>query len=400
MASLPIRIGVIGSHLLCGGGRGVGAARNAMAVAEDVNVVALADFLPDQVRIAKDEFAVSNSILPGHSRPVHLPNARCFAGFDAYQRVLEIPEVNYVILCPPAHFRPAYLRAAIEAGKHVFVERPVAVDAPGVRMVIEAGKLARARGLGILAGTVRRHQANYIETVRRLQDGAIGEFVVARTYWNQGVMFSRRQPDWSDMEWQLRNPRLFTWLSGDPIVSLHADCLDVINWVLQAHPLRASGSGGRFAQEPLTPGDGFDYFSVEYEYPNGMRLFSQCRTIDGCADRVGEFIAGAHGESDCARVIRCKGQPDWRFKERLANPYEQEHRDFIESLRRGEPLNDAQAIAESTLTAILGREAAYSGRTIEWDAMLNSQRRLGPDHYDWGDLPTTPPPLPGQFKFF
>ncbi len=405
----PIRIGLIGC-----GGRGTGAVLNALGAATRVNypqagyhtedlaqagpvqnrniqVVALADVFPDRVAHCREQL-----------RPLglELPDERCFTGFEAYQKLLAVPELNYVILATPPHFRPRHLMAAIEAGKHVFMEKPAAVDGPGVRLVLAAGELAQQKGLGIVAGTQRRHQRGYQETIRRVQDGAIGEVLACRAYWNGGVIWViERQAGWSDMEWQLRNWNYFTWLGGDHIVEQHVHNLDVINWVLGAHPLKAYGMGGRQARPNQTYGHIYDHFAVEFEYPKGVRLASQCRQMNGCEGRVEEGVTGTKGVSNCASWLRPQGGAAWRFREPEGNPYEREHQDLIASIRAGKPLNEAQAVAESTLAGIMGRESAYSGQSVDWEQALNSQHRWGPDRYEMGSLPFPEVAVPGQYKF-
>jgi predicted dehydrogenase len=324
---------------------------------------------------------------------------RCFTGFDGYQKLLAVPDVNYVILATPPHFRPVQLKAAIEAGKHVFVEKPVAVDGPGVRLVMEAGELAKKKGLGIAAGTQRRHMRSYNETIKRIQDGAIGELVYGRCYWNGGVIWViERKPEWSDMEWQLRNWNYFTWLGGDHIVEQHVHNLDIMNWVIGTHPIKALAMGGRQARPNENYGHIYDHFAVEYEYPNGVRMFSQCRQMDHCESKVEEAIVGLKGTSNCKDWIRVTGGQNWRLREQDVNPYQQEHTDLINSIRGGQPINEAQAIAESTLTGIMGRESAYSGQSIEWEQALNSKTRLGPEKYDFGKVPFPEVPIPGQYQ--
>ena len=404
----PIRIGLIGC-----GGRGSGAVADAMGAATDVKypqagyhtekiaagtaalnanieLVALADVFPDRLNACREQFGKLN---------VNVPNEKCFVGFDAYKKLLAVPEVNYVVLATPPHFRPLHLKAAIEAGKNVFMEKPVAVDGEGVRMVLEAGELAKQKSLCIVAGTQRRHQRSYLETIKRIHNGALGELLYARAYWNGGqIWVIERQQDWSDMEWQLRNWPYFTWLSGDHIVEQHVHNLDVMNWVMNAHPLKALAVGGRQARTEKKYGHIYDHFAVEFEYPGGARLFSQCRQMNGCEGKVEEAVVGAQGSSNCKDWIRPKAGPLWRFRDKDVNPYQQEHADLIASIRCGQPLNEAKTVAESTLMAIMGRESAYSGRSIEWDEALNSKTRLGPAGYEMGSLPFPEVAIPGQYK--
>jgi predicted dehydrogenase len=330
-----------------------------------------------------------------------VPKDQCFVGFDAYQKLLANPEINYVILATPPHFRPIHLKAAIEADKHVFMEKPAAVDAPGVKMVMEAGKLAAQKNLGIAAGTQRRHSPDYRETIQRIHDGAIGDIVFAKCYWNGGqIWVIDREAGWSDVEWQLRNWNYFTWLSGDHIVEQHVHNLDVMNWVLGAHPVKAvSALGGRQTRRGTRHGHIFDHFAVEYEYPNGVSMFSQSRQINGCKNIVGEWVVGSRGKSNCADMIMPADGDAWRYREKMRSPYEQEHQNLMASILAGKPINEAQNIAESTMTAIIGREAAYSGQEVTWDQAMKSTTRLGPDKYEFGPHDVPPVARPGVYKF-
>ncbi len=405
----PIRIGVIGC-----GGRGTGAALNALRAAtrvvypskgyhtedatsnarvqaQNVKVVALADLFKDRLESCRAQLAkVGMQIADDH----------CFVGFDACKGLVAIPEVNYVILGTPSHFHPPHLRAAVEAGKHVFMEKPAAVDGPGIRSILQSGEIARSKNLGIVAGTQRRHQLNYVETVRRLRDGAIGDIVECRAYWNGGtIWFVDSEPGWSDMEWQCRNWNYFTWLSGDHIVEQHVHNLDVISWVVGQNPVRAIGMGGRQARGGREHGHIYDHFAVEFEYANGMRLFSQCRQMDRTQNLVGEAVVGTKGTSNCVNLIKATGQPEWKYDGRNPSPYEQEHIDLIDSIRAGQPLNEAKAVAESTMLGIMGREACYTGRAITWDEVLNSKRDLTPPRYEFGGLPFPEVAIPGRYQF-
>lgn len=358
---------------------------------KNIEVAALADVFADRLGKCREQLS---------RLEINIPDEKCFVGFDAYKKLLAVPEINYVILATPPHFRPMHLKAAIEAGKNVFVEKPVAVDGPGVRMVIEAGELAKQKKLGIAAGTQRRHQRSYQETIKRIHDGAVGDIIYARAYWNGGVIWViEREPGWSDMEWQLRNWNYFTWLGGDHIVEQHVHNLDVINWAMRAHPVKAIALGGRQARQNQNYGHIYDHFAVEFEYENGSRMFSQCRQMNGCEGKVEEAVVGTKGISNCANYIRPKEGQLWRFREESPNPYQYEHQTLMEGIRSGSPLNEAKAIAESTLTGIMGRESAYAGRTITWEEALNSKTRLGPEKYEFGSLPFPEVPMPGQHKF-
>ncbi len=405
----PIRIGLIGC-----GGRGTGAVLDALGAAtkviypsagyhtedvaagaavtnKNIEVVALADVFEDRLSNCREQLGKLG---------VNIPKDQCFDGFEGYKKLLAIDKINYVIQATPPHFRPMHLKAAVEAGKHVFIEKPAAVDPTGVRMVMEAGEIAKKKGLGIVAGTQRRHMKGYNETIKRIQDGAIGELVCLRSYWNGGVIWViERKDGMSDMEWQLRNWNYFTWAGGDHIVEQHLHNLDVMNWVAGTHPIKAYGMGGRQGRPNKTYGHIYDHFAIEYEYPNGMRMFSQCRQMNGCEGKVEEAAVGTKGTSNCATWIRPKEGQVWRFRDQEVNAYHQEHQDLIASIRAGKPLNEAQAVAESTLTAIMGREAAYTGQTIEWDKAIAAKQRLGPTKYELGSLPFPEVPMPGNNKF-
>lgn len=386
-----IRVGVIGC-----GGRGSGAARDALS-SPGVKIVALGDLFQDRVDGCYKSLT-GNADLKDQ---VDITKDRCFTGFDAYKKVIAAG-VDMVILASPPGFRPTHLKAAVQAGKHVFMEKPVAVDAPGVRTVIAAGEMAKQKGLGIVAGTQRRHQACYVETIKKIQDGAIGEIVGGQCYWNQGGLWNHgRKPEWTDMEWQIRNWLYFTWLSGDHICEQHVHNIDVINWAIGAHPVKAVGFGGRQVRTDPAYGHIFDHFTVHLEYPNGARILSMCRQIDGCVNNVSEFVQGKKGVSNCANWIqrdKDKGR-QWKYEGPNPGAYQQEHKDLVASIRAGTPLNEAKQVAESCLTAIMGRMSAYTGQEITWDQALNSKESLMPDLLELGDLPVAPVAVPGKTPF-
>jgi predicted dehydrogenase len=287
--------------------------------------------------------------------------------------------VDSVILTTPPAFRATHLRAAIEGGKHVFMEKPVAVDAPAVRSVIESADMAKSKNLAIVAGTQRRHDLGYNEAMKRIHEGQMGDVVALYAYWNQGGLWMHpRQEKWSDMEWQLRNWLYFTWLSGDHICEQHIHNLDVCNWAMGKHPVKAVSLAGRQVRTDPAYGHIFDHFGTEYEYDNGVLMHSMCRQIDGTASRVSERIVGTGGTSDGNSWI--KGAKDWRWDPdaERPNPYVLEHKDLIKSIRAGQPQNEGRQVAESTMTAILGRMAAYSGQEVTWDQAMASNVSLMP----------------------
>ena len=373
-ANRKIKVGVVGV-----GGRGTGAARNSMD-AYGTEIAAVADLYEDRIKTARKNFRV--------------PKEKCFVGFDAFQKLLET-DVDYVILATPPHFRPEHFEACVKAGKHVFMEKPVAVDAPGIRRVIAAGKVAKEKGLSVVSGTQRRHEKKYLETVKRVQDGAIGDIVAGRCYWCMGTLWVReRQTEQTDTDWMIRNWLYFTWLSGDHIVEQHIHNLDVINWFLGSTPVIARGMGGRQVRTDPKFGNIFDHHAIDYEYPGGVHVFSMCRQIAGCWNDVSEHVVGTKGKANCGG--RIEGANAWRFKGPNNKPYVQEHRDLIDSIREGKAINEAERVAESTLTAIMGREASYSGKLIKWDELMRSEKRLGPEKYEFGPFPVKPVRTPGK----
>jgi predicted dehydrogenase len=326
---------------------------------------------------------------------------RCFVGLDAFEKVLAT-DANYIILATPPGFRPQHLKAAIAAGKNIFTEKPVAVDGPGIRLVMQLADEAASKNLAIVAGTQRRHQAGYLETFKRVHDGAIGDLVAARCYWNQGGLWHKeKQPEWSELEYQIRNWLYYTWLSGDHIVEQHVHNIDAVNWALRAHPVRAVGMGGRQVRTGPEFGHIFDHFAVDYEYPNGVHVLSMCRQIDGCANSVSEDLVGTKGTCHTdggADRYELTGANAWSRPKNAkdVDPYVQEHTDLIASIRAGKPLNELKQVAESVLTAIMGRMSSYTGKAVTWEEALASNESLVPDRLTWGPMPTPPVAMPGQ----
>ena len=316
-------------------------------------------------------------------------------------------DVDIVILAAPPFFRPTQIKAAVEAGKHVFTEKPVAVDPVGVRSVIATSELATKKGLSIVAGTQRRHQAHYVEMMKRIHDGQIGELVGGQCYWNMGALWVERAAmnwanrivkKWSDMEWQIRNWLFTGWAGGDHIVEQHVHNLDVINWAFGSHPVKCTGMGGRAARTEPQFGNIFDHFAVDYEYPNGVRVMSMCRQTAGAAQNVSERVVGTKGTtySDSTDGF-IKGMNPWEPAEESPNPYVQEHADLVAAIQSGKPLNEGRQVAESCLTAIMGRMSAYTGRALSWDWAMNaSELDMAPKNLEFVDLPPLEVPVPGQ----
>ncbi len=382
-----LRVGLIGC-----GGRGTGAARDAVFADKGVEIYALGDLFRDRLDACRQNLRQSLD-----KEAFNVSDDRCFTGFDNYRGVIE-SGVDIVILATPPAFRPIHFRAAIEAGKHVFMEKPVAVCPAGVRAIIEAGELAKQKRLSVVAGTQRRHDFAYRETIKRIQDGAIGRIVAGYCYWNQGGLWAvPKQEGWSDTEWQIRNWLYFTWLSGDHIVEQHIHNIDVINWVLSAHPVKALAMGGRQVRTDPLYGHIYDHFAVEFEYPGGVRVLSMCRQIDNCANFVGERVVGTGGVADPSGWIQSVSE--WRYEGVRTNPYMQEHVHLIQSIRRGEPINEAQQVAESTLSAIMGRMSAYTGKEVSWEQAWNSKLNLlerVEKLHEFGPMAVDPVAMPGK----
>ncbi len=381
-----IKIGLIGC-----GGRGTGAASDALKGAPGVRLVAMGDAFADRIEQTRKGLAEFGD-------KVAVPKDRAFVGLDCFEKVIAT-DANYIILATPPGFRPGHLKAAVAAGKNVFTEKPVGVDGPGIRTVLEVHEEAKRKGLAIGAGTQRRHQKGYLETIQRIRDGAIGDVVSARAYWNQGGLWKKeRQPAWTDLEWQMRNWLYFTWLSGDHIVEQHVHNLDVINWVMGAHPVRAVGMGGRQSRTDPSYGHIYDHFSIDYEYGNGVHMMSMCRQIDGCEKRVAEDVVGTKGRVETSSERwAISGPAAWGRKEaeNEVSPYVQEHTDLIASIRSGKTGSELKDVAETTLTAIMGRMSAYTGRAVTWEEALGSEESLVPARLAFGPMPVPPVARPG-----
>jgi predicted dehydrogenase len=388
-----IRLGLIGC-----GGRGTGAVSDCLRGTEGVELVAMGDLAPDRLAQCRAELAKLGAGNAAIAARLKVAEDRCFTGFDAYQKVLAA-DVDLVILATPPGYRPKHLAAAVDAGKHIFAEKPVAVDAAGVRSVLATYERARAKNLAIGVGTQRRHQDDYRQTIARIHDGAIGDVVSGQVFWNQGGLWSKdRMPEWTDSEWQIRNWLYFAWLSGDHIVEQHVHNLDVAHWVTGALPIKATGVGGRQFRTDPKFGHIYDHFAVDYEYENGTRILSMCRQIPGTASRVGEWFIGTKGQSDASS--RITGAKAWTYTPpaQRSNGFVQEHTDLIASIRSGKPYNELKQVAESTLVAIMGREAAYTGQEMTWSAVLNAKQDLTPPIPGYGPMTVPPVPMPGRTK--
>ncbi len=387
---------VLKAGLVGCGGRGTGAANDFLEAGPNLEIAALADLFQDRL----DECRASLR----EDRGVELADEQCFVGFDAYQRLIET-DVDLVILATPPYFRPQHFEACVDARKHVFMEKPVAVDPVGARSVMASARTADGLRLCVVTGTQRRHQANYLETFRQVTRGAIGDVVAANCYWNGRVPWWRdRQRAWTDMEYMLRDWVNWTWLSGDHIVEQHVHNLDVVNWFLgDAHPETAVGFGGRWRRPT---GDQYDFFSIDFTYENDIHVHSMCRQIAGCADNVSELVRGSKGYTNCRDEIWSPdGSAQWRYPYKLdengeeidPRPYVQEHVDLVTAIRTNQPVNEAARTAVATMTAIMGRVSCYTGQEVTWDQMMESDLRLGPDRMEFGpsQLVQAVVPVPG-----
>lgn len=380
-----IRIGLIGC-----GGRGTGAAIDALTGSPGVELVAMGDVFRDRVE------GSAKTIRENKPDGFKVTPERMFVGLDSYEKVID-SGVDLVILTAPPVFRPSHLEYAVKAGKHVFMEKPVAVDGAGVRSIFESSDLAASKGLGIVAGTQRRHQNNYRETMRRIHDGAIGEITSLRAYWNQGGLWAvPRTPAMSDLEWQLRNWLYFCWISGDHILEQHIHNIDVCMWAIQKVPVKAVSHGGREVRTAPLYGHIYDHFATELHFDNGVVMHTYCRQIDGTVANVSEFIHGTKGTSNGAS--RIWGESAYRFDGPNPNPYVQEHTHLVSSIRAGQPLNEGRQVAESSLAAIMGRLAGYTGLEVTREQALATKSMM-PANLSWDmKLEVPPVPVPGRTR--
>jgi predicted dehydrogenase len=388
-----IKIALVGC-----GGRGSGAANQALSTRGDMKLVAMADAFKDQLE------GSLNNLKQQQQERVDVKDDMKFVGFDAYKQA--IAQADVVILATPPGFRPIHFEEAVRQGKHIFMEKPVATDAPGVRRVLAAAEEAKRKNLKVAVGLQRHHQLGYLETMKRLHDGAIGDIVAMRCYWNGNTPWlkTRRKleqkagRDLTEMEYQMRNWYYFVWLCGDHIVEQHIHNLDVINWLKQGYPVRANGMGGCEVRKGPDYGEIFDHHCVEFEYEDGSRCASQCRHILNCWNSVSEYCVGTKGSCDIGGHI-IRGENGWRLPrdEKGKDPYQQEHDDFFDAIRNDKPYSEAENGAKSTMTAIFGRMATYSGKVIEWSDALNSDISVMPQEFSWDASPLVLPGPDGMY---
>lgn len=368
------------------GGRGTGAAIDFLNSGSGLEIVALGDVFQDKMDACRD--------ILKKEKGVEISDDKCFIGFDSYEKVLD-SGIDIILLCTPPHFRPAHVEAAVNARKHIFMEKPIAVDPVGARKVLAAAKRSKSLGLNIVSGTIRRSQKDYMETRRRVLNGEIGDITGAHIIRNGGALWHiSRKPEWTDMEYMLRNWVNFCWLSGDHIAEQFIHEIDVMNWYIGKYPIKATGWGGR--QRRVT-GDQYDHFSIDYLYDNGMRTHCAARQIDGCTNSKVEHISCSNGYADAGgRLFDLKGELIWEYpwpgdnekdsEWEVTNPFVQEHINLVTAIRTGETINDSEEQVYSTLTAIMGRMAAYTGRDITWEELMNSDLYLGPKIHVMGKV--------------
>lgn len=399
-----LKLAVIGC-----GGRGTGAVVNALKADNNVQLVAMADAFKD---ILDQSFDNLSKIFDPSRLPVKPSNK--FIGFGSYKKAID--EADVVILTTPPGFRPQHFEYAVSQNKHIFMEKPVATDIAGIKKVLEAAKLAKAKRLNVVVGLQRRYQSSYLETLNIIKKGALGKIVSGQVYWNSGGVWVRpRKPEYSEMEYQMRNWYYFNWLCGDHILEQHIHNIDVANWFIGEHPLKAQGMGGREVRNGKDHGQIFDHHFVEFEYPSGAIISSQCRHQRGCLSRVSETFQGTLGTSETSggnkAVLKTySGEILYKHDDEMdKNPYQVEHDTLFAAIRNGEVINNVDYGTESTMTAILGRMATYSGQQITWDEAMATDLKIVPDEdtLSFDEMPPVIPdengnypiPVPGQTKF-
>jgi predicted dehydrogenase len=381
------------------GGRGTGAAMQALLTKQNVKLVAMADAFKDRLDKCYNSLtATSKSGDKSVKDRVDVPEDRKFVGFDGYLKA--IPLADVVILATPPGFRPIHFEEAVKQGKHIFMEKPVATDPAGVQKVLAAAEQAKAKKLNVVVGLQRHYQTSYRELFKKKD--LIGDITSAQAWWNNdGVWVNKRQPGQTEMEYQMRNWYYFVWLCGDHIAEQHIHNIDVINWFKGGYPIKAQGMGGRQVRKGKDNGEIFDHHFVEFHYADGSILNSQCRHIPGTMSKVDELLIGTKGsiQTGAANIINKKGKVLFQFDKTKENqPYQAEHDELFEAIANGQyKFADAENGAKSTMTSILGRMATYSGQVVEWDKAINSGLNLMPKQFDWA---AAPPILPDADGFY
>jgi predicted dehydrogenase len=387
-----LRVGLVGC-----GGRGTGAAAQALAGDSNVKLVAMGDAFKDRLESSLDTLKKQSEV----AEKIEVPESRRFVGFDAYKEVIAASDV--VLLATPPHFRPIHIKAAIDANKHVFAEKPVAVDAQGVRAVLAACEEAKRKRLSVVSGLALRYSYAYRETVKRIHAGALGDIRTLQANDFRGpIWVKQRQPGWTDMQYHMQNWYYYTWLSGDFNVEQHVHMLDVCSWVMRdEYPVSAMGLGGRSVRTGPEYGNIFDHHSVIYEYANGVKLHAYCRQYSGGVNDMSVHVAGSKGTAAISqRVWQITTDSTWRYDGEKNNQSQTEHDELFASIRSGKLINNGDYMSKSTLMAIMGRMATYTGQKITWEQALNSKENLSPERYDWDAAPPkSEVAIPGVTKF-
>ncbi len=373
-----LRVGLVGC-----GGRGNGAIEDALKADPNAKFVACGDLFEDQLEKAVKSYSAN----PRMKDRLDLPKERQFHGFDAFQRVIDCG-IDVVLLCTSPHYRPQHLDYAVKAGKHVFCEKPVAVDPTGVRRVMETCRLAEEKKLNVVSGLCYRYQPAKRAIVQEIHDGKIGDVrAIQTTYLTGGLWHRGDNPKWSPMEYQNRNWLYFTWLSGDHTAEQHIHSLDKAAWVMRDEtPVKCTGIGGRQTRIEEKYGNVYDHFSMVYEYANGTKVFASCRQQPGCANDVNDIIWGTKGSASLMKHTHESGDDKWKFTGQDINMYLAEHQALFAAIRNGEAINNGKYMCQSTLMAIMGRMSAYTGQVVTWDEALNSPLDLSPKEYAWGEV--------------
>ncbi|TWU42504.1 Gfo/Idh/MocA family oxidoreductase [Novipirellula artificiosorum] len=388
------------------GGRGTGAASQALNTAGPVKLWAMADVFEDKLKTSLEvltkgqEQRYDREAHDGFANQIDVAPERQFVGWDAYKQAID-SGVDVVILTTFPHFRPMQYAYAVEQGKHVFMEKPVACDAAGVRQILAANEIAKQKNLKVGVGLQRRHSPLYLETLDRIHGGAIGPIQSMRCYWNSGSagQLNPRRGE-TEMEFQMRNKYYFTWLAGDHIVEQHIHNIDICNWMAGGHPVECNGMGGRMWRNGREHGEIYDHHFVEYTYADGTKMHSQCRHIPRCFSSMSEHAQGSKGSAMLDNrngVIEIAGAEPWKYRGEKVNPYQSEHDCLFDAVRKDLPFNEAEYGAISTMTAIMGRMATYSGKVVQWEDALNSEVDLKPDRYAWDGTPPVVPDADGVY---
>jgi predicted dehydrogenase len=389
-----LKVGLVGC-----GGRGTGAALNALKADANVQLTAMGDMFTD--RIERSLKALKNDLEDAADIKVKVTPENCFTGFDNYKQVID-SGVDVVLLCSPPHFRPAQLKYAVEKDKHIFAEKPVAVDAPGIRSVIATAEEAKQKGLSLVSGLCYRYDLAKRETMQRMHDGQIGKILAMNvTYNTHPLRHENRAADWDDMTFQLRNWQYFTWLSGDHICEQHVHSLDKAAWAMHDEPpVSVVAFGGRQVLQGEDYGNIYDHFASTFDYANGVRLFSSCCQINGIDSDVTDTFIGEDGICQTQMFRQeIKGAKPWKHRGKYRSMYQVEQDEMFAAIRAGKPINNGTYMVRSNMMAIMARMAAYTGKKITWEQAMNSQEDLSPSKYELGPLSVAPVATPGVTKF-